>query len=255
VLKENGLPSRGKYPNLRSRAIFIMQKNEVIMLLVAAATENELEPVRQYVEKSDHLDSLILGMGPVAAAASLSRYLALHGSRLKGVINIGVGGVYVGSGVELLDICLAQQEVFGDFGVCLQDEIQDFEPGLTQLGRPLALNNGLSAAVGRILNDNGVEYAAVNFVTVNCCSGTRKRGEYLRKKFDAGCENMEGAAVAMVCNAFAVPCAELRCISNLVEDRNTAAWKLGEAIDKMCPAVELVLRNIQPVLQRFHEKT
>jgi len=225
------------------------------MLLVAAATENELEPVRQYVKKSDHLDSLVLGMGPVAAAASLGSYLALKGSRLKGVINIGVGGAYVGSEVELLDICLAQQEVFGDFGVCMQDEIKDFEPELTQLGRPLSLNNGLSSAVGRILSDDGIEFAPINFVTVNCCSGTLKRGNYLRKKFGAGCENMEGAAVAMVCNAFAVPCAELRCISNMVEDRNRAAWKLDEAINKVCRAAELVLSNIQPVLQRFHEIT
>lgn len=225
------------------------------MLLVAAATENELKPVQQFVETADHLDSLVLGMGPVAAAASLGSYLALKGSRLKGVINIGVGGAYVGSDMDLLDLCLAQKEVFGDFGVCMQDEILDFDPGLTQFCRPLLLNNGLTAAVGRILSDDGIEFAPINFVTVNCCSGTRKRGDYLRNKFGAGCENMEGAAVAMVCNAFAVPCAELRCISNLVEDRDTAAWKLDEAIDKVCRTAELVLHNIQPVLQRFHEMT
>jgi futalosine hydrolase len=216
------------------------------MLLVVVATEKELRLVRQFVETADHLEFLVLGMGPVSAAASLSSYLALNGSRLSGVINIGIGGAYADSDVNLLDLCLAKQEVFGDFGVCMQDEILDFEPDLTKHGLPLSLKNTLSEEVGRIMRGHDIEYTTVNFVTVNCCTGTRERGEYLRKKFDAGCENMEGGAVAMVCKTYNIPCAELRCISNLVEDRNIAAWKLDEAIQKMCRTAELVLRKYPP---------
>ena len=228
-----------------------MQEFEVYMLLVVVATENELKPLRQFVENAEHLDFLVLGMGPVAAATSLSIILAKNGSRFQGVINIGVGGAYVGSNVNLLDLCLAQQEVFGDFGVCMQDGIMDFEPSMTQLGNPLPLKNDLSGSVARALSVHGIGYSSVNFVTVNCCTGTQERGEYLRKKFSAGCENMEGAAVAMVCNTFDIPCVEIRCISNLVEDRMVEAWKLDEAIQKVCRAVELVLREYSPGASDF----
>jgi futalosine hydrolase len=221
--------------------LFFQNLPEVYMLLVAAATENEIRPLKQFLSDSEHFEVLITGMGPVAAAANLSNYLALHRSNIHGVINIGLGGAYVGSGLNLLDICLAQQEVFGDFGISLHDEILDFEPGLSQLSSPLLFNNELVSDIKNILRAQDVEFNVANFVTVNSCSGTNKRGEYLRGKFAAGCENMEGAAVVMVCNTFEIPCIELRCISNLVEDRNTANWMLEDAIDEMCCVAEAVL--------------
>lgn len=216
------------------------------MLLVTAATENEIQPLVHFFSSSEDLQILITGMGPVATAASLSQYLALHGSGIEGVMNIGVGGAYVGSGLNLLDICLARQEVFGDFGICTENEMLDFDPTLSQLSRPILFENELVSRVGNVLNSQTVKYKVTNFVTVNCCSGTKKRGDYLREKFTAGCENMEGAAVAMVCDAFAIPCVQLRCISNMVEDRNTANWMLAEAIDKICTVTLAVLQEYAP---------
>jgi len=216
------------------------------MLLVAVATENELRPLKQFFSSAEHLEVLVTGMGPAATAASLSNYLSLHGSSIHGVMNIGVGGAYVNSGLTLLDICLAQQEVFGDFGICMQDEILDFEPGLSLLSTPIVFNDELVSISKNILSVNDMEFKTANFVTVNCCTGTKKRGDYLRQKFAAGCENMEGAAVAMVCNTFNIPCVELRCISNMVEDRNTAAWMLEEAIAKISRVAEVVLNEYGP---------
>jgi len=216
------------------------------MLLVTVATENEIRPLNHFFSSSVDLKVLITGMGPVATAASLSKYLTLYGESIEGVMNIGVGGAYGGSGLKLLDICLARQEVFGDFGICMKNEILDFDPTLSQLSIPIVFNNELVAKSRNILNSHALKYKVTNFVTVNCCSGTKKRGDYLREKFAAGCENMEGAAVAMVCNAFTIPCVQLRCISNMVEDRNTANWMLEEAIDRICTVAEAVLKECAP---------
>ena len=189
------------------------------------------------------MEFFVTGMGPIATAASLSNYLTLHGARVNGVLNIGVAGAYIDSGLSILDICLAQQEFLGDFGICTKDGTQDFDPGLLKPGTPLLFNNDLVPRIKRILNEQNIVFKGVNFVTVNCCTGTAERGEYLRDKFAAGCENMEGAAVAMVCENFAIPCAELRCVSNMVEDRDTANWNLAEAIEKICVVVEVVLQE------------
>jgi len=213
------------------------------MLLVTAATENEIQPLGHFFSSSEGIKVLITGMGPVATAASLSQHLALHGSGIEGVMNIGVGGAYVGSGLSLLDICLARQEAFGDFGICTENEILDFDLKLSQLITPILFENELVSRIRNVLNSQTVKYKLTNFVTVNCCSGTKKRGDYLREKFTAGCENMEGAAVAMVCNAFAIPFVQLRCISNMVEDRNTANWMLAEAIDKICTVAGAILKE------------
>lgn len=222
------------------------------MFLIAVATENEIKPLKQFLAAVDQVQVLVTGIGPVTTAASLSNYLTLHGSRIDGVLNIGVAGAYIRSGLEKLDICMARQEFLGDFGICMQDGIQDFDHSLLKPGTPLLFDNDLVPRFENILKDQNIEFKIVNFVTVNCCSGTTVRGEYLREKFSAGCENMEGAAVVMVCKNFNIPCVELRCISNMVKDRDVESWQLAEAIEKICMAAEVVMHEyVHGVL--FHE--
>ena len=107
------------------------------MLLIAAATEIEIKPLMGFISAAEKFDFLVTGMGPVATAANLSSYLTLNSSAVHGVVNIGVGGAYVGSGLDLLDICIAKQEIFGDFGICKQDGIDGFAPGLSSLNHSL----------------------------------------------------------------------------------------------------------------------
>ena len=213
------------------------------MLLVAVATEQEIEPLQQSYANQTGLKLLVTGVGPVVAAANLGSYLAGHAAMVDGVLNVGVAGAYVDSGLNLLDICLARQEIVGDFGICMHDKILDFDPGTIPPNRTIALENVLSEKIAGILRNNSIAYKAANFVTVSCCSGTRTRGDFLRKKFAAGCENMEGAGVAMVCNNFNIPCVELRCVSNTVEDRNMDTWLLDEAIGKISRVTGTLLRD------------
>jgi futalosine hydrolase len=210
------------------------------MILIVAATENEVESLR-FPAVSSQAEVFITGMGPVAAAASLSRYLALQGAKIEAVLNIGVAGAYMGSGINPLDICLAQNEVLGDLGICLQDRIIDFRPGLA-VTTYFEFKNEFIPKFKNIFTNQNIVFKNVNFVTVNCCTGTKERGEFLRRRHDAGCENMEGAAVAMVCQSFNIPCIELRCISNMVDDRDTTQWQLSEASEKICGVVDTLLQ-------------
>lgn len=210
------------------------------MILIAAATENEIKSL-QLPAVSQQAEIFITGMGPVATAASLSRHLTLHETKIDAVLNMGVAGAYFDSGVTMLDICLAQQESLGDFGICLHDRIIDFQPELGTTAF-FAFKNELIPRFKNILTNQNIVFKNVNFVTVNCCTGTKKRGEFLRRKYGAGCENMEGAAVAMVCQNFNIPCVELRCVSNMVDDRDSTKWRLSEAVDKICWVVETLLQ-------------
>ena len=212
------------------------------MLLIAVATDKEIKPLARSLTV-DRFKVLVMGMGPVAAAASLSNYLTLHSRGINGVLNIGVAGAYPAAGIGMLDICLAHKEFLGDFGICRQDGVDDFDPELVGQNNGLPFENGLVSQCVKILHDKSIPFTMTNFVTVNCSSATRERGEFFRKKFTAGCENMEGAAVAMVCKNFNIPCVELRCISNMVEKRNKAEWRLSEAIEKLCQVVGVILHG------------
>jgi futalosine hydrolase len=50
--------------------------------------------------------------------------------------------------------------------------------------------------------------------------------------------------VARVCEEFAVPCLAVRCVSNMVEDRNLASWQLAAAVQKCGQAVSLLVDHL-----------
>lgn len=213
------------------------------MLLVTVAIEKEIAPLEEELAATRGVDLFVTGMGPVTAAASLGSYLGRCGGGIKGVLNIGVAGAYPGSGPTMLDLCLARQEALGDFGICEAEGLRDFDPEITGGAAQFLFDNVLVSRLKNIMQKHGTVFTEANFVTVNCCSGTTERGRFLRDKFGAGCENMEGAAVAMACSHFAIPCAELRCVSNMVEDRDTGNWQLDEAIEKICRVTGFIVKE------------
>ena len=214
------------------------------MYLIVAATENEIKPLAQAGAWPDRLEFLVTGVGPFAAAVKLTRYLAANHSRLSGILNIGVGGAYPGSGLDILDICIAGQEVFGELGICMEDVIVDFDQAVLPVTKQISMEGELLSRIEKILKSNAMSYNIVNFVTVSCCSGTEQRGAYLQSRYQAACENMEGATVALACREFGVPCVEVRCISNMVEDRNLENWQLADAVDKLNSVARIVIENL-----------
>jgi len=54
---------------------------------------------------------------------------------------------------------------------------------------------------------------------------------------------MEGAAFMYACLVSRVPFAQVRGVSNVVERRNRAAWKVAEAIDALAAAVQEIVER------------
>jgi futalosine hydrolase len=73
----------------------------------------------------------------------------------------------------------------------------------------------------------------VTGVTVNTVHGHEPTIAALLERGHADVESMEGAALLYACLLQGVPCAQVRAVSNYVERRNRAAWKMGEAIDAL----------------------
>ena len=191
----------------------------------------------------ENFELLVSGVGPVETAFTLTSRLALGLDNLQGVIHFGIAGAYFRTdddGAGMLDICLAAEEVLGDLGICHQDRIESFSAPELGIQDRFSLNGKLLEQATLFLQQKKIPYRTGRFITVNCVSGTRKRGDMLADQFQGLCENMEGAAVARVCAGFNLPCLELRCISNFVEDRNTGRWKLKEACARAGKVAALV---------------
>lgn len=230
------------------------------MILAVAATELEMSPFEQSLSKDRGLASdpelehccalLISGVGPVETTLHLTRYLDKHERQITKVINFGVAGAYLAEAsraednVALLDICLAEQESMGDCGICFADHIEAFAEQLG--GRTVfPLDQPLLYQAREILRRHQIACHCGNFVTVAAASATRERGMMLAARYQAICENMEGAAVARVCAEFSLPLLELRAVSNLVEDRDLSRWQLAEACVRAAGAAALLVRTME----------
>ncbi|HSR36396.1 MAG TPA: futalosine hydrolase [Desulfurivibrionaceae bacterium] len=210
------------------------------MLLVVAATEMELGPVRERLAGEPRFDFLACGIGPVEAAVRLGTVLASSPRKYDLVLHCGVAGAYVGAGAEVLDVCLAAREVLGDLGIEANGGVVPFPSSLAVVVE-FPLDPALVRQAALLLPESRIG----TFVTVNTATATAARGATLRDRFGALCENMEGAAVARVCQELALPCLEVRAVSNLVEDRNTAAWRLAEACQRNAEATAMLAKALR----------
>jgi futalosine hydrolase len=213
------------------------------MFLLVTPTDKELDALQAGVASEIDFTSLVCGVGPLESSVVLHKFLSGTDVDFEGVLLAGIGGAFVGGGADILDVCLATSEVFGDIGICYPDRIEPLDHSFAPQST-FIFNPNLLASAGRIFSESKVKYREGVFVTVSSVSGTKIRGDYLQNRFSAICENMEGAGIARVCQEFNLPCLEVRCISNMVLDRAEQVWDVDGALGCCSKAVGLLLGKL-----------
>ncbi|RKU08238.1 futalosine hydrolase [Candidatus Poribacteria bacterium] len=171
------------------------------------------------------------GIGSVNAAHALT--CQLEGQLPDLVIQFGIGGAYVPTGLPIQSVALATEEIYGDVGVLTPE---GWKPA-DEIGIPLVHRD--PPYFNRFPLDSRLVSTAAEmcgaqcgpFVTVSQCSGVQAVGDALHARFNALCESMEGAAAAHICTLYDVPFLEVRGISNLVEDRQPDRWDIPGAAE------------------------
>jgi len=192
--------------------------------LVVAATKAELSffyqhfslPEGDFIE-SKHFDLLITGVGMVATAFALGKYLT-HKYDL--VINFGIAGCF-DRNIKLGSLLNITEDIFAELGAENGDEFLT----ITDLGFG---ENHFQAKTRRI-----IDLPAVKAITVNCVSGSEKSIKNLMQRLNPTVESMEGAAVFFACKQQHVECIQIRSVSNYVEPRNKDNWEIGLAIKNL----------------------
>ena len=249
--------------------------------LLISATKLEQDPVRAQMEVSGtdhplarpwHLGSLngksVLliegGVGQVNTAAAVTLALTRHDPAM--ILQFGVGGAYLRSGLEVGDLAIATEECYGDTGVLTPDGWMDLEgmgfpmlPGWTRrlrdgrsqtapVQQDTARRRARPSMIRQRCLESGLEglstlagSSAGPFVTVQQCSGVQAVGDTLAARYGGICENMEGAAAAHVSAASDIPFVEIRGISNRVVDRDLSQWDLPLAIRRCQQAVGMIV--------------
>jgi futalosine hydrolase len=73
----------------------------------------------------------------------------------------------------------------------------------------------------------------VDGITVSTVHGREPSIAGVTERFAPQVESMEGAAFMYACLVHGQQFAQIRAVSNVVERRNRAAWKLSEAIESL----------------------
>jgi len=183
------------------------------VILVTCAVNKELA----FFESQPHVEMLVTGVGPVEAAASVSRALAQ--SRPELVINAGIAGAFkdcgeVGEGVVVSDDSLA---------LCLET------------GAPIALPDDARvvdrassdlALVDRLVEVGFRSVRGVTVTQVTALDGTAAR----LASQGVAVESMEGFAVLRAAEIAGVPAIEVRGISNVAGDRSRGGWNFEAGV-------------------------
>ena len=193
--------------------------SEGLDLLVCAATEMELKAAGGVWE------SFETGVGiPQALARTLE---AAGRERPARLLNVGIAGAYLGSGLVIGDIVVGTSEVYGDVGFELPEP-----PGFRHIGEAV-WGSFYRGPLPLAVFPEFAGMATGRGCTVNACTGTDATGRLREALFGAAFETMEGAAVAQAGRILGIPVCEVRAISNVAGRRDMRPENVRLALDRL----------------------
>ncbi|HEX8608868.1 MAG TPA: futalosine hydrolase [Pedobacter sp.] len=167
---------------------------------------------------SEEFDVLITGVGMTATAFALGQRLS---NNYNLVLNLGIAGSFDRE-IPLGTLLNIKSDEFAELGAEDNDRFLTIEE--------LGFGKGSYNALNNLLNDHLTSLRKVKGITVNKVHGNQNSIDDIVKRLNPTTESMEGAAVLYCCDQLAIPCLQIRSISNYVEPRNRENWQIGLAI-------------------------
>jgi futalosine hydrolase len=220
-------------------------------ILIVAATEFEVAPLTLMVRQVPltlssskgeplSIDFLVTGVGMVAAAAQTSRTLARTPFDLA--LNLGICGSFdpalpIGAVVHVVSDTMPELGAEDGDAFLTIDEL-----GFPQRGAPFIDGRLVNAAVPA--NAALQRLPAVRGITVNTAHGNERSIAETVQRLAPQVESMEGAGFMYAALLQRVPFAQVRAVSNRVERRNRAGWKIDDAIANLCRAALEIIETL-----------
>jgi futalosine hydrolase len=203
-------------------------------VLIVAATEAEIAPLAASAHARRGVDFLVTGVGMVATAARVSRSLALDSYDVA--INLGLCGTFSpaippGAVVHVVSDRIAELGAEdGSAFLSLDDMGLPGDQVFTSVAQPQSATLAL--------------LPRVTAITVNTVHGHDRSIASVVDRFHPDVESMEGAAFMCACLVSQTLFVQVRAVSNVVERRNRASWKLAEAIDGLTRTADAILDEL-----------
>ncbi|TVQ15639.1 MAG: futalosine hydrolase [Bacteroidetes bacterium] len=223
-------------------------------ILIVSATTLEINPLlkqftfqervdaqmNRYIYKKMTIDVLTTGVGMVPTAFFMGKALTRH--TYNGALNLGIAGSF-DHDLELGEVVHITHDQFPELGN------EQGEYFLSLIDLKLLEENYFPYRDGQVINELPIKSKTINklktvrSITVNRTHTTNKSIEKIRQRCNPATESMEGAAFFFACLAEDVPCAQIRAVSNYVEQRDSDRWSIPKAIENLNKVILQVLHE------------
>lgn len=192
-------------------------------ILIVAATNDEIQLLKDVNLLNHKIDFLVTGPGMVSTTYELTKHLTKNTCELA--INCGIAGSFDKS-ISIGEVVSVKEDTFSEPGA----EDGDAFLTLSELG-----------LVGKVKFKNkfqlqplsAMQLKEVRGITVNTVHGDDKSIQTIITRLKPQIESMEGAAFFYVCEKENIPSLQIRSISNYIERRNKANWNIPLALENL----------------------
>jgi futalosine hydrolase len=230
-------------------------------ILIVAATTFEIRPfaaklplishesdfLSTYLYNNSTIDILIPGVGMMFTAWHLGKRLAAK--KYQMAFNVGIAGAFdpsvkIGSVMNVTEDCIL--ELGAEDGTQFLDI---FELGLMDPDQ-------YPYEGGRLINSTRIKSKVLDALpsvggsTVNTIHEKRTGGQTDRRSAGHAdgrridIESMEGAAFLYACLSEKIPCAQIRSISNYIEERDKSRWNVKLALDNLNKTLLEIVKEV-----------
>ncbi|MEI6488850.1 MAG: futalosine hydrolase [Bacteroidota bacterium] len=212
-----------------------------VKIMIIAATKKEVETLLQKMDKVKNslhgdfliechykqleVDIAISGVGMVAATHCTT---ILNNMNRVATFNIGICGSFnrnleIGTVVNVVEDCIAEMGAEDGENFLSLEEMGINEPSRFDVRMPM--EKDFNPFVDLLPKVNGI--------TVNTVHGNEKSIDKVVARLHPMVESMEGAGFLYSIMSNTTPYAQIRAVSNFVEQRNKNAWNIPLAINNL----------------------
>jgi futalosine hydrolase len=223
-------------------------------ILIVSATYKEIKPIIEkfvLIKKSDaffsrysisgkEIDVLITGIGMTSTAYHTGKIVACNNYNFA--FNLGIAGSF-NKTIKIGDVVNVHHDVISELG---GEDGNSFR----KIDKMRIDKGDLDKTIWNIKNSLEIcnpvlrKLPKVKGITVNTVHGNSNYIKNVVQLFNPDVETMEGAAFLHICNAEQIKCAQIRSISNYVEERNYENWYIDLAIEKLNDTAFAILNTL-----------
>lgn len=230
---------------ISGKDIAIIASVDIELMLLSAYLGIERLKFQEPAKKGNIILCLS-GVGMVNGAIAATLIIERYAPSL--IISTGICGAYTESGLEIGDISFAETEIYGDTGVVFDEDFQSLKEialpiikkDSYEIFNEIPVRNSYREKFSELCKDLGLKFKSGRFVTVAAITGTPEKARRIAKRWNAICENMEGAGIAHVAFLNNIDFIEIRGVSNRAGERDKGRWNIKVASE-----------NCQKLLIRF----